>query len=71
MSVKTDIRPLSLTPITANVFESIIMKYVDDIVCDTIDSKQFGGRPIAGTLTTDALVEMAHKWYEACCHARF
>ena len=48
---------------TATVFESIIMKYVDDIVCDTIDSKQFGG--IAGTSTTDALVEMTHRWYEA------
>ena len=34
------------------------MKYVDDIV-----SKQFGG--IAGTSTTDALVEMTHRWYAA------
>ncbi len=58
MSVKTDIRPISLTPIAAKVFESIIRKYVDDRVCDTIDSKQFGG--IAGTSTTDALVEMTH-----------
>ena len=63
MSVKTDIRPISITPIAAKVFESIILKYVDDIVCDTIDSKQFGG--IAGTSTTDALVEMTHRWYEA------
>ncbi len=78
MSVKTDIRPISLTPIAANVFESIIMKYVDDIVCDTIDSIQFWG--IAGTSTTDALVEMTHRWHEAtdklntyvpCCQARF
>ena len=61
--VKTDIRPISITPIAAKVFESIIMKYVDDIVCDTIDSKQFGG--IAGTSTTDALVEMTHRWYGA------
>ena len=38
------------------------MKYVDDIVRDSIDSTQFGG--IAGTSTTDALVEMTHKWYE-------
>ena len=61
MSVKT--RPISIMPIAAKVFESIIMKYVDDIVCDVIDSKQFGG--IAGTSTTDALVEMTHRWYEA------
>ena len=65
MSVKTDIKPISLTQIAANVFESIIglIKYVDDIVCDSNDSTQFGG--IAGTSTTDALVEMTHRWYEA------
>ena len=39
MSVNTDIRPISITPIDAKVFESIIMKYVDDIVCDAIVSK--------------------------------
>ena len=39
------------------------MKYVDDIVCDAMDSKQFGG--ISGTSTTDALVAMTHRWYEA------
>ena len=32
-------------------------------LCHTIDDKQFGG--MAGTGTTDALVEMLHKWYEA------
>ena len=42
MSVKTDIRPIYITPIAAKVFEPIIMKYVDDIVCDAMDSKQFG-----------------------------
>ena len=62
MSVKSDIRPIYITPIAAKVFESIIMKDVDDIVCDTIDIKQFGG--IAGTSTTDALVEMTHRWYD-------
>ena len=36
---------------------------MDDIVRDAIDSKQFGG--IAGTSTTNALVEMTHRWYEA------
>ena len=30
---------------------------------DAIDSKQFGG--IAGASTSDALVEMTHRWYEA------
>ena len=63
LSVKTDIIPISITPIAAKVFESIIMKYVDDIVCDAIGSKQFGG--IAGASTTDTLVEMTHRWYAA------
>ena len=33
------------------------------IIIPQIDDKQFGG--MAGTGTTDALVEMLHKWYEA------
>ena len=40
MSVKIDIRQISITPIAAKVFESIIMKYLDDIVCDAMDSKR-------------------------------
>ena len=34
MSVKTDIRPIYLTPIAAKAFESIIMNNVDDSVCE-------------------------------------
>ena len=33
------------------------------VIKKNIDSKQFGG--IAGTSTTDALVAMTHRWYEA------
>ncbi len=36
---------------------------MDNIIIPQIDDKQFGG--MAGTGTTDALVEMLHKWYEA------
>ena len=53
----------AIFPQLFTIFESIIMKYVDDIVCDAMDIKQFGG--IAGTSTTDALVPMTHIWYEA------
>ena len=63
ISVETDIRPISLTPIVAKVFESIVLWWVDDIVGERIDDNQFGG--VGGTSTTDALVEMTHKWYEA------
>ena len=32
VSIEKDIRPISLTPIAAKVFESIIMKWVDGII---------------------------------------
>ena len=40
------------------MFESIIMKWVDDAIEGEIGAKQFGG--ISGTLTTDVLVEVVH-----------
>ena len=43
ISVETDIRPISLTPIVAKVFESIVLGWVDDIVGDRIDDNQVGG----------------------------
>ena len=52
-----------LTPILAKVFESTVLKWVDNIIIPQIDDKQFGG--MAGTGTADALVEMLHKWYKA------
>ena len=39
------------------------MEWVDDTIMSNVDPKQFGG--LAGTSTTDALVEMTHKWHEA------
>ena len=45
------------------MFESLVMKWFDGIVSDQIYDKQFGG--IRGTSTTDALVELIHKWSEA------
>ena len=62
-SIHKDIRPISLTPIAAKVVESIVMEWVDNTIVSNVDPKQFGG--LAGTSTTDALVEMTHKWYEA------
>ncbi|KAK2189426.1 hypothetical protein NP493_107g07014 [Ridgeia piscesae] len=63
VSIEKDIRPISLTPIAAKVFESIIMKWVDETIEAEIDAKQFGG--ISGTSTTDVLVELVHMWYKA------
>ena len=62
-AVESDIRPISLTPIAAKVFESIIIGWVTQRIKDKLDPKQFGCT--SGTGTTDALVEMVHRWYEA------
>ena len=62
-SLENDIWPISLTPILAKVFEGIMLNWVDDVISPQIDERQFGG--LAGTGTTDALVEMVHAWYEA------
>ena len=43
VSIEKDIKPISLTPIAAKVFESIIMKWVDETIEGEIDAKQFGG----------------------------
>ena len=40
-------------PIVSTTFEYIVMKWVDHILEDNIDGKQFGGG--VGTSTTDAL----------------
>ena len=44
----------------AKVFEEIVLNWVDDVITPQIDERQFGG--LAGTGTTDALVEMVHTW---------
>ena len=62
-SIENDIRPVSLTPIVAKVFESIILEWVNTAIKDKIDPNQFGC--IAGTCTTDALVGLLHEWYRA------
>ena len=63
VTIEIDIRPISLTPIIAKVFESLVLKWVDVYVKPQIDDKQYGG--MAGTCTTYALVEMLHKWYQS------
>ena len=38
-SIHKDIRPISLTPIAAKVFESIVMEWVDDTIVSNVDPK--------------------------------
>ena len=62
-SIEKDLRPISLTPIVSKVFESLVLKWVDAVMTHQVDKKQFGSMP--GTSTTDMLVEIIHKWYQA------
>ena len=64
-SLERGIRPISLTPILAKVFEVIVLNWVVDVITPQIGERQFGG--LSGTCMTDALVEMVHTWYEATC----
>ena len=41
-SIHKDIRPISLTPIAAKVFESIVTEWVNDTIVSNVDPKQFG-----------------------------
>ena len=61
--IEKDLRPISLTPIVSKVFESLVLRWVDKFIQPHLDCRQFGS--LAGTCTTDALVEMVHQWYEA------
>ncbi len=60
MSVEKYIRPISLTPIVAKVFESPLL---NPIVKDKVNRRQFG--VMAGTCTADAVMKMVETWYEA------
>ena len=62
-TIEKDLRTISLTPIVCKVFESIMLKRVDETLNHKLDTRQFGS--ISGTCTTDALVEMVHQWYQA------
>ena len=54
---------ISLTPILAKVFESLVLKWVDICVKPQIDDRQFGC--MAWTCATDVMVELLHRWHEA------
>ena len=42
-SLESDIRPISLTPILAKVFEAIVLNWVDDVITPQLNERQFGG----------------------------
>ena len=62
-TIEKDGRPISVTPIASKKLESIILNMVYEKIEENINCNQFGG--MGGAPTTDALVEMIHRWSEA------
>jgi len=59
-SIESDLRPISLLPTLAKVFESIVGRWLLDIILPTVDPNQFGA--LRGRSTSHALVSMLHQW---------
>jgi len=59
-STETDLRPISLLPTLAKVFESIVGRWFLDIILPTIDPNQLG--TLQGRSTSHALVSLLHQW---------
>ncbi len=63
MSVEKHIHPISLNPVAAKVFVSLIVRRMKPFISAKTDPCQFEVMP--GTCITDALVKMLQSWYEA------
>ena len=61
--IKSDIRPISLTPTLSKLLESYVGNWIMDRVVLKLDTKQFGA--IRGRSTTHDLVDILHMWHEA------
>jgi len=59
-SIETDLRPISLLPTLAEVFESIVGRWFLYIILPTLDPYQFGA--LRGRSTSHALVSILHQW---------
>ena len=59
-SIHNDLRPISLLPTLAKVFESIVGKLLLTFLEPNFDDNQFGSRE--GRSTTHAIVALLHSW---------
>jgi len=65
-SIQTDLRPISLLPGIAKIFESIVGEWILTTLEPRFDPKQFGCR--RGISTTNALTAMLHAWQTTLDH---
>jgi len=70
-SIESNLRPISLLPTLAKLFESIVGTWLVDRLAPTLDSNQFGS--LKGSSTTHALISLRHLWQTALnrgdCHS--
>ena len=62
-NIKTDLRPISLTPTLSKLLESYVGNWMVNRVLPKLDQKQFGA--LRGRSTTHALIDMTHMWHQA------
>lgn len=61
-SIQNDLRPISLLPTIAKVFEGVVKGWISPLLEPSLDINQFGCRP--GRSTTHALIAIQHTWME-------
>ena len=58
LSIQSDLRPISITPVAAKAVEYFPIKMISDLISDQIDPNQFGG--IKNSSTDLALIKLVH-----------
>ena len=62
-SVKSDLRPISLTPTISKQLEAIVGEWILSRVRSKLDQRHYGS--LKGRSTTLALADILHHWSEA------
>ena len=60
--IENHLRPISLTPILAKLFEGFIHKWLWKVYLPHVDESQYVSVP--GSSTTLALLDLLHHWYD-------
>ena len=60
VSIESDLRPISLTPVLAKILESYVCKWIWDTYLPKADPNQYGNIP--GSSTVFALIDLINNW---------
>ena len=62
-NIKTDLRPISLTPALSKYLENHICQWLMASIGNKVDQNQYGN--VKGRSTTHALIRLLHDWHQA------